>query len=40
MIIRASETLRELPAPPYAFGIGAFVVFSLLLYITLRFDRD
>lgn len=27
MIIRASETLRELPAPPYAFGIGAFVVF-------------
>ncbi len=40
MIIRAAESVRELPAPPYAFGLGAFAVFCLLLYITLRFDRD
>ena len=40
MVIRASESVRELPVPAYAFGIGAFAVFSLLLYITLRFDRD
>ncbi len=40
MIIRASESVRELPVPPYGFGIGVFALFSLLLYITLRFDRD
>ena len=36
----ASESLRELPAPPYAFGVGAMVVFTLLLYLVLRLDRD
>jgi hypothetical protein len=35
----ASEIVRELPAPPYAFGIGAFVVFSLCLYLVLRLDK-
>ena len=40
MIIRTAESIRHLPAPPYAFGIGAFAFFALLLYITLRFDRD
>ena len=36
----ANEALRELPAPPYAFGLGAMAVFSLLLYLVLRLDRD
>ena len=36
----ASEKLRELPVPPYAFGIGTFVVFSLFLYLVLRLDKD
>jgi hypothetical protein len=39
MINLASETLRELPAPPYAFGIGAFAIFSLFLYLVLRLDK-
>ncbi|MEJ6606884.1 MAG: hypothetical protein QNL07_05045 [Candidatus Planktophila sp.] len=34
----ASEGLRELPAPPYAFGIGAFLIFALFLYLALRLD--
>jgi hypothetical protein len=36
----ASEGLRELPAPPYAFGVGTFVVFVLFLYLVLRLDND
>lgn len=39
MISVASETLRELPVPPYAFGIGAFAVLALFLYIVLRLDK-
>lgn len=35
----ASEAARELPAPPVAFGIGAFAVFALLLYLVLRLDN-
>jgi hypothetical protein len=35
----ASETLRELPASPVAFGIGTFVIFSLFLYLVLRLDK-
>ena len=34
----ASEGLRELPAPPYAFGIGPFLIFALFLYLALRLD--
>jgi len=40
MFNSASEPLRELPVPPYAFGIGAFVVFALFLYLVLRLDND
>jgi hypothetical protein len=39
-MILASEQLRELPAPPIAFGIGAFIVFSIFLYLVLRLDND
>ena len=39
-MILASEKLRELPASPIAFGIGAFIVFALFLYLVLRLDND
>ena len=39
MIIRASELAREMPAPPIFFGVLAFVVLSLLLYLTLRLGK-
>jgi hypothetical protein len=39
MIIRASEIARELPAPPVFFGVFAFVVLSVLLYLTLRLGK-
>jgi hypothetical protein len=35
----AEEATRELPIPPYAFGLIAFGVFAFLLYIVLRFDK-
>lgn len=34
-----AEVVRELPLPPYAFGLIAFGVFGFLLYIVLRFDK-
>ena len=40
MFIASTEFLRELPAPPYAFGIGTFVLFSIFLYLVLRLDND
>ena len=40
MITVAAETVRELPMPPYAYGIIGFSVLSLLLYLALRLDRD
>ena len=39
-MITASETVRELPVPPEAFGIGAFIVLSLLLYLSMRIGKD
>jgi hypothetical protein len=39
MIIRASELAREMPAPPVFFGVLAFGVLSLLLYLTLRLGK-
>ena len=39
-MILYSETVRELSAPPIFFGLFAFGVLSLLLYLTLRIDRD
>jgi hypothetical protein len=40
MINLAAETVRELPMPPFVYGIIAFSVLSLLLYLALRLDRD
>lgn len=40
MITLAEEIQRELPASPVVFGGFAFVIFSLLLYLVLRLDRD
>jgi hypothetical protein len=40
MITLANEITRELPASPVAFGVISFVVFSVLLYLVLRLDRD
>jgi hypothetical protein len=39
-MILYSESVRELSAPPIFFGLFAFGVLSLLLYLTLRMDRD
>ena len=35
-----NENLRELPMSPVAFGVVPFAILSLLLYLTLRIDRD
>jgi hypothetical protein len=34
-----AESTRELPISPAAFGVTAFALFSLFLYIVLRFDK-
>ena len=34
------ESARELPVSPAGFGLIAFGVLALLLYLTLRIDRD
>jgi hypothetical protein len=39
-MILHSEVVRELPASPVFFGLFAFGVLALLLYLTLRMDRD
>lgn len=39
-MIVAAEKVRELPVPPIAYGIGAFVLLSFLLYLSLRIDKD
>ena len=36
----AAETVRHLPASPVFFGVFAFGVLGLLLYLVLRMDRD
>jgi hypothetical protein len=36
----ANEITRELPMSPLLFGITAFAILSLLLYIVLRIDKD
>jgi hypothetical protein len=39
MLTHLSETTRELPISPTAFGLTAFGVFVFLLYVVLRFDK-
>jgi hypothetical protein len=35
-----ARTERELPAPPFVFGLTAFFLLCLLLAVTLMFNRD
>lgn len=35
-----AEVARVLPAPPLFFGLFAFGLLSVLLYLVLRLDRD
>ena len=37
---QAGEVARQLSAPPVFFGLFAFGVLSLLLFLVLRLDRD
>jgi len=39
IMLNAEEAVRELPIPPYAFGMIAFGVFVFLLYVTQRLDK-
>jgi hypothetical protein len=39
-MISAAETVRHLSAPPAFFGLFAFGLLSLCLYLVLRLDRD
>jgi hypothetical protein len=34
------ESTRQLPVSPIGFGLIAFGTLALLLYLTLRIDRD
>ncbi|MEY3257357.1 MAG: hypothetical protein RL443_366 [Actinomycetota bacterium] len=34
------ESARQLPVSPVGFGLIAFGILALLLYLTLRIDRD
>jgi hypothetical protein len=36
----AHAIVRPLPASPLFFGITTFVIFSLMLFLVLRLDRD
>jgi len=36
----AHTIVRPLPASPVFFGITAFAILSLLLFLVLRLDRD
>jgi len=36
----AHVIVRPLPASPVFFGVTAFVILSLLLFLVLRLDRD
>lgn len=38
--VLSGEVVREIPASPIFFGVFTFAVLSLLLYFTLRIDRD
>jgi hypothetical protein len=38
--VLSGEVVRELPASPIFFGVFTFALLTLLLYLTLRIDRD
>ncbi len=39
-VVEVAKIVRELPAPPIFFGTVVFAILALLLYLTLRIDRD
>ena len=38
--VLSGEVVRDLPASPIFFGVFTFALLMLLLYFTLRLDRD
>jgi hypothetical protein len=40
VLASGEEKARELPAEPWAIGVGAFVLLCVLLLITLSFGKD
>ena len=38
--VLSGEVVREIPASPVFFGVFTFAILALLLYFTLRIDRD
>jgi hypothetical protein len=40
VLATGEESARELPAEPWAIGVGAFVLLVLLLAVTLTFGKD
>jgi hypothetical protein len=40
LAVLSGEVVREMPASPLFFGLFTFGVLALLLYFTMRIDRD
>lgn len=40
VLATGEERARDLPAEPWAFGLGAFVLLVVLLAVTLSFGKD
>jgi hypothetical protein len=40
VLAAGEEKARELPAEPWAIGVGTFVLLTVLLAITLTFGKD
>jgi hypothetical protein len=40
VLATGEEKARELPAEPWAIGVGTFVLLTVLLLITLSFGKD
>jgi hypothetical protein len=40
VLATGEEKARELPAEPWAIGVGVFVFLAVLLLITLSFGKD
>ena len=40
VLATGEEHARELPAEPWVIGVGAFVLLTVLLLITLSFGKD
>jgi hypothetical protein len=40
VLATGEKNARELPAEPWAIGVGAFVLLAVLLAVTLTFGKD